>query len=191
VELPEGVDYEGVFGPAGEPEVARRMAVPAAPAGLGSGLSSFGGRMLRERAQPMAPPPPSPAPVRETEEDQAKASVADRADVAAKTCRYTDLSVSGGLRYLQAKARLDKAWPTLCAELARTGAPLPDAAVEVTLRVDAGGRVRAVTLSAPGPLPADLEKALREHLQRLAFAPTAGEATLTLRLLLGARAASR
>jgi Ca-activated chloride channel family protein len=201
VELPEGVDYEGVFGPSGEAEVALgRQALQAGAAGamfaepsLAADLGLAAPKGLAETVVlPPAPPPPTKAEA--SAPDPASAQRGRWSDQAkAIPCRYDALSVSGGLRYPAVAEQLTLAMASVCEALRDALGRVPDTAVRVTLELGTDGTVRSVVLAAEDAVTARLAKALRKALQAWRFGPVAGAegATVSFRLLLGQEAGTR
>jgi Ca-activated chloride channel family protein len=187
VELPEGVDYDGVFGAAAEATAVSAL-------------------QIKSRVMPLAPSPapyvlsaPSPAIVgRAVDSEQTRASgllnkqeadigLADKKaekSVATAACQYRALSVSGGLKYPQVDTVLARAWVELCAKL--QGQYQRAATVELELAIAADGSVSKVVLKQREKVADGLLQRLREAFASLRFAPVAGGgmAKITLRLLL-------
>ncbi len=177
VELPEGVDYDGVFGAAAEATAVSAL-------------------QIKSRVMPLAP---SPAIVgRAVDSEQTRASgllnkqeadigLADKKaekSVATAACQYRALSVSGGLKYPQVDTVLARAWVELCAKL--QGQYQRAATVELELAIAADGSVSKVVLKQREKVADGLLQRLREAFASLRFAPVAGGgmAKITLRLLL-------
>jgi Ca-activated chloride channel family protein len=198
VEMPEGVDYDGVFGQ------AQDAAVPM-PKSVGA---------LRFKA--MAPPPlayPTPAlapaaglsvtPQATTRINrlgqsqsgllnrqeanfgrvEMKEERAERAAVTPENCQRQALSVSGGLKYPQVEQTLKAAWSQLCREA--QGKYNTPTRFDVELHIAADGAVSKVLLTHQGKVSDALFNSVRDWFRKLQFGAVAGaQAKVKLRLLL-------
>ncbi len=170
VELPEGVDYEGVFG---------------AEAGLAPAMAAPMSRMLMKQALPAAP-------VREQSVGGAFSSPATAADALEEKaaepqampagCRYEALWVSGGLRYPQVESVLRKSWSGLCGKLGN--AVRQSGKFTLVLELSGDGLVMRVRV---GNGPRALVQKLRQAFKSLTFGSVTGggPAKVGLDLILG------
>lgn len=172
VELPEGVDYQGVFGDTDEavgvaPPMAPMMRSYAAPQGVGS-AADFAAPARKRMMRPAVTPK-----LRETEEMK-------EGTVAETRCQRKALSVSGGLKYSDVESRLRLNWRKLCRALHGKYSGRTEIAVEITLAPD--GSVSRVELKAPAKLAKALADTIRAWFGGLVFPPVAQPGTARIRL---------
>ena len=97
-------------------------------------------------------------------------------------CRYSALSVSGGLKYPQVEQRLRQAWPAFCQGLyGRYSGPL---SIEVVLTVRTDGKIGTIALVPKSPLPKALSNAIRDGFKGLELGPLAGQGGARIQLQL-------
>ncbi len=170
VELPEGVDYAGVFGEAEDQTMpAMSYKQRLAP----SMMRSFVAAPAPE-AMPTTPLKASGKPV------AANAAMAkDEAEpVPPAACRYRALSVSGGLRYPQVEQVLRGAWTGMCSELkAHVGG---GRIIPLLLELAADGR--PVRVDVPKTLAKPLADAIRRVFGKLDFGAVTGAGTARIEL---------
>jgi Ca-activated chloride channel family protein len=174
VELPEGMDYEGVFG-----DLAPSPA-PVAPITRmrSSVFQGLGGAKT-------AAPPAAAAVSAEPEPERAEATAPTEEMPARLPCRWEALSVSGGLRYPQVVRNLQSAWPSLCRTLAGQQGQPPRLTLVLELAGD--GSVARVRVQDPGTVPKSLEQALQQAFGGLHFGPVAagGQGRIQFVLIFG------
>ncbi len=173
LELPEGVDYEGVFGEAEEAvgaplPAAAMMKSYAAPLGLGYS-SDF--------AAPGRMPPAVLPSVHQTTEVKQEA-------VSAMRCQRKAMSVSGGLKYPAVDSRLRLAWNQLCQAVQGRYSGKTEIVVEIAVAPD--GSVSKVELKPKGKVGKVLGDTIREWFRNLSFGPLGhgGSARIKLHLIL-------
>jgi Ca-activated chloride channel family protein len=174
VELPEGVDYQGVFGAAGEAEPApvAAMAAPTRSA-MAPGIQHY----LAAR----------PRVAKDVAQESREAADDSRAEQPAppKNCRYDALRVSGGLRYPAVERALRAAWSQLCRDLGAL--PAKPVRLQLELTLDADGSVFRVHTEEAGLLTPEFLARLRKAFEILSFGPVAGpgKARVGLALMVG------
>jgi Ca-activated chloride channel family protein len=174
VELPEGVDFEGVFGEAEEAVGAALPAAPmmksyALPQGVGSAADfAAPGRMrlMRPAVEPY---------VRQTGEVKQEAAAAMR-------CQRKAMSVSGGLKYPAVESRLRLVWNKLCQAVQGKYSGMTEIVVEIAVAPD--GSVSKVELKPKGKVGKELGDAIREWFRNLSFGPLAQGGTARIKLVL-------
>jgi Ca-activated chloride channel family protein len=179
VELPEGVDYEGVFGEADAamppPQAYRRSLSGATASAPLMGRLLGGAQETETLSEPMPHRPPvAPSDVTSGAPKAAEEAVAG--------CRWAALSVSGGLRYPLVVQRLKVAWPDLCRAL--KGRYAPGLRLKLALVLDPDGSVKRVEIEPAQAASTGLAEAIREAFGKLGFGPVAGGAPARVRLLL-------
>jgi len=173
VELPEGVDYRGVFGEAAE------------------AMQPKGSPVMRYKGSRGAPMPAAPPLLEANGRGVADASIGAGAAVqreeeskgppAQARCRFDALSVSGGLKYPEVERSLrGTAWDDMCRSLQGKYSGRLEIAVELTVAAD--GLVTKVSLTPPEGLAKDLLDAIRDGLKRFRFGAVAGEGIARIRL---------
>lgn len=174
VELPEGVDYDGVFGERNAAPAGMRSAATASP------------RLLMQPRRTMSATPQGQA-LAGTFEDTTKTAPPPQAPateaqaIQANNCRIEALAVSGALRYLAVKEVLDQALTDLCRPYHELRQDQPDlaGAYQIQLWSNAAGEVRKLRLTGRNISQRQLKQALRAQLEALHFAG-AGRIEFTL-----------
>lgn len=184
VELPEGVDYGGVFGDSSEQQPMRFAA---------RSMKFKSGSLANMKMHGIALPAPSPsaplslvqpAPVAPPAERVAKAPVPQPAAPAPAHpgCSRSALSVSGGLHYAEVDQALRQAWPELCRSL--QGLYRSRIYFNVSLTVKPDGSVTRVHLRTPGSVSRELADRIRTWFKQRRFGTVrgGGQARVTLDL---------
>jgi Ca-activated chloride channel family protein len=169
VELPDGVDYAGVFG-----EV--QMASPVVGGSPSKRLTGLSAPLPTVRAAPHS------APAEMTRDEALAVTVPEPRT--GDACRYRALSVSGGIRSADVDRRLRAQWPRLCRAI--QAAHRGEALIAVTLRVTADGLTSRFRLDAGGTPEPRLHDLLRRWFASLHLGDTdlAGTATIRLEVVL-------
>ena len=180
VELPEGVDYTGVFG-----EPAEAMQPQGYPARMYKGsravpapmsAPTYAQPLLEGKGRGVADAWVGAGAAVQEEEEAKAASVTAR-------CRFDALSVSGGLKYPEVDRILRAtAWDDLCRSVQGRYSGRLQIAVELTVAAD--GSVTRVSVTRPDGVPEDLRDTLRDGFKRFQFGAVAGGGTARIRLKL-------
>lgn len=213
VELPEGVDYHGVFGnELADESTSVRSMMPQAlatspPLGYGgsriyaeSGGSprlygNLHGRSydadssykLRRRAYDKEdrglPRSPAPEPLSVAPAAKSAPSPAEAQNL---ICLYRGLSVSGARSYPEVRAILDAGWPQLCTAIAKVTTDPKLRHIIIRLTVEADGKINIVIPIPVLAIPKDLKDSILAALHKLVFPPiTTGPTEIKLWLHIG------
>lgn len=203
LELPEGVDYEGVFGERQKNAHAARLML-VAPSPMMQRSAGHDGRVRRRaptagRFHNMAPMAEAPAAdyavaeesepkqtaeIKETVSDGAPAEPAAPGESLTYRCLPEALTVSGELRYADVRRILVQHLKRLCPAL--QGAVDRDRSLGVRLLVGEDGKPSSVKLDTPRGFPQALAARIRQSLQTLVFTPLkhGGEVSISFDLKL-------
>jgi len=178
VELPEGVDYEGVFGDFSEESRVRRGAL----APLLRGLAPSSAPMYRLGAAPAM----ESAERKDYGRREAQPVMEEAKEKSASTrCRRSALSVSGGLKLPEVERRLQDSWDVLCRAL--SGKYSGEIVIAIEVAVNPDGSVKTVTLRPKAPVANDVTKSLRRWFRDLDFGAVRGGGGATIKFQLRLR----